>query len=1098
MQGYYQFPTIYNDQVVFTCEDDLWTVNRHGGVARRLTVSKGAFYHPYFSPDGKLLAFTGEEEGRPEVYIMPAEGAPPKRLTFLDSESFVVGWHPILNKIIFASNSAQPFNDIFLLYMIAVEGGIPEPMPAGLATSISFGPNAGKVILRNMNDLAHWKRYRGGMTGDIWIDSGGKGKFRRLFKLNGNVTQPRWIGERIYFISDHLGVGNIFSCNLKGKDIQSHTNYQDFYVRYINNDGKRIVYQLAADLYYLDLESAHTQKIEFEYHSSMPQRGRKFVSPRQHLADYDLHPKGQAVTFTSRGKAFSMFNWEGGVFQHAQSDGIRYRLPRWLNSKGRLVMLSDASGEEALEIHQIEIQNKVDRLENLDIGRALGLEISPKADLIAVTNHRMELLLVDLAKRELRVLDQSTAGAIGRPSWSPDGKWLVYSKAISLHIRAIYLCEVGTGKIHPVTNPVLLDLSPSFDPGGKYIYFLSYRSFNPIADNLHFEISFPLGIRPYLITLKKDTVNPFKQKSPDLADILGETTSNSSADQADDKEEKDSDASKDKSDEKSKKESDSAKSSESKEVKVEIDLEGIENRVVPFPVPDGRYSQITGVDGNKVLFIVHPVEWLLDSENDSDAAGAGNLKMYDFESKKVTSIKDDVSSFRVARDYKSIIYRSGGEIRVVGVDDKDLDKSKSGTEYTKKSGWIDVNRAKISVVPQEEWRQMFREAWRLQRDYFWTEDMSGVNWEMVYRQYLPLVDRIGTRSEMADLLLEMQGELGTSHAFEWGGDYRYKPRYNIGFLGADLKYNQKAEGYEIVKIIRGDSWDDRLEPPLSALGKECKEGDVILAINGQKLSPTMLPNQVLINHAGNEVHLTLLRKKSRKTEILCVKTIAYERILRYRNWVETNRARVHQATDGRVGYVHIPDMSGRGYAEFHRYFLAELDREGLIVDVRFNRGGYVSQLILEKLARRRLGYDKRRWGVPIPYPQDSLAGPIVVIANEFSASDGDIFAHSFKLMKLGPVVGKRTWGGVIGYSFHSTLVDGSVTTQPEYSFWFEDIGWQLENYGTEPDIEVEITPQDYVKKRDPQLAKSIQVILEQLHENPPRIPDFSNRPKIRE
>ncbi|MBN2090021.1 PD40 domain-containing protein, partial [candidate division KSB1 bacterium] len=769
MQGYYRFPTIFKDQVVFTCEDDLWTVSLHGGIARRLTVSKGALYHPFFSPDGKLLAFTGEEEGRPEVYMMPAEGAPPKRLTFLDCESFVVGWHPTRYKIIFASNTAQPFSEIYQLYMVAVEGGIPESIPAGLATSISFGPNEAKVILRNKNDLAHWKRYRGGLTGDIWIDAKGKGKFRRLFKLNGNVTQPLWIGDRIFFISDHGGVGNIYSCNVQGKDIQAHTDYQDFYVRHINTDGERIVYQRATDLYFLDLKNFQTQKIEFEFLSSRPQRSRKFVSTRQHLADYDLHPKGQAITFTSRGKAFSMFNWEGGVFQHAQSDGIRYRLPRWLNSGGRLVMLSDASGEEALEIHHIDIQNKIDRLDSLDIGRALALEVSPKADLIAITNHRMELLLVDLTKKEILVLDRSTAGTMGRPSWSPDGKWLVYSKALSLHICAIYLCEIETGKIYPLTNPVLLDLSPSFDPAGKYIYFLSYRSFNPIADNLHFEISFPLGIRPYLITLKKDTINPFKQKSPDLADILSEARADSEEDNAEEKKEKESDSTCDTSDEKTKKEGDSNKSAESKEVKVEIDLEGIENRVVPFPVPDGRYSQIAGIDGNKVLFIVHPVEWLIESEAETGSSGVGNLKMYDFETKKVTSFKEDVSSFRVARDYKTIIYRSCGELRVVGVDDKDLDKSKTNTEYTKKSGWIDANRAKISVIPQEEWRQMFREAWRLQRDYFWTEDMSGVNWEQVYRQYLPLVDRIGTRSEMADLLLEMQGELGTSHAFEWGG-----------------------------------------------------------------------------------------------------------------------------------------------------------------------------------------------------------------------------------------------------------------------------------------------------------------------------------------
>jgi tricorn protease len=389
---------------------------------------------------------------------------------------------------------------------------------------------------------------------------------------------------------------------------------------------------------------------------------------------------------------------------------------------------------------------------------------------------------------------------------------------------------------------------------------------------------------------------------------------------------------------------------------------------------------------------------------------------------------------------------------------------------------------------------MYREAWRLQRDHFWTETMSGVEWEKVYQRYLPLLERVAVRSEFSDLMWEMQGELGTSHAYEFGGDYRVSPDYAQGFLGADLQYDAKAKGYRVTHICYGDPWIPDGDSPFNRPGVNVRQGDVLLAIGGRPITMDVTPGHLLVNLARQEIEITVRDHKTRKARTVTVCALGGEQSVRYRDWVNHNRAYVHKKTKNQTGYVHIPDMMGLGYAEFHRGWLAEMRYPSLIVDVRFNRGGHVSGLILEKLARRRIAYDIPRWGSPSPYPYDSVLGPIVALTDECAGSDGDIFSHAFKLMKLGKLIGKRTWGGVIGITVNSVFVDSGLTTQPEFSFWFDDVGWGVENYGTDPDIEVDFPPQAYARKEDPQLDAAIAEILAQMRKNPPTLPEFGSRP----
>ena len=1081
MSGYYRSPTICQDTIVFVCEDDLWTVPVEGGVARRLTSNLGAAGSPRLSPDGEQLAFAGREEGPSEVYIMPALGGEAKRLTYQGSNVSIVGWDTDGKHILYSSGAGLAFDP--WIWKVSSESGEPQRLPYGPANHIDFSDDDGVIIGRLTREPARWKRYRGGTAGQLWIDTEGDGQFQPLAPVDSNFTTPMWIGERIYFISDHEGVGNIYSCLPTSEDVQRHTHQETYYCRLAQTDGKRIVYHAGADLFVYDLDGDTETQVDVEFRSPRIQRQRKFVNASAYLQEFALAPDGHALAVTVRGKPFTMANWEGAVLQHGERDGARYRFTQWLNDAKRLVTISDAAGEEALEIHTRDGSAELVRLDTLDIGHVRELSVSPQTesdenDRVLLVNHRFELLHIDLETHELRTLDKGLYHSIRGAAWSPDAKWCAYSFAPTETTRSIKLCKIETGETWLVTEPEFSDFSPAWDPDGKYLYFLSSREFDPVYDALHFDLGFPSAMRPLLVTLQKTLGNPFVPEPRPL------------------EEEKED---KDKADEEEKDEADKAAEEKSEEKKdkrepITIDLEGISQRVAAFPYPRGRYGQIAGIEG-KVIFTAFPIPGT--SSGDDDSGSRGVLHVYDFKEQKKDTLVSGIEGFRLSRDGKTLVYVTGNRLRVIRAGKKvEPEKPESRGGPNRQTGWINLNRIKASIVPTAEWHQMYREAWRLQRDFFWTEDMSGVDWEHVYQRYLPLLERVATRGEFSDLMWEMQGELGTSHAYEMGGDYRSSPNYAQGFLGADYTYDAENNGYRITHIPHGDAWEASKDSPLNAPGINVTEGDILLAIGGQRVSETVSPGELLVNLANQEVQATFQNVSDSEKRVVTLKVLGSERELRYREWVSNNRRYVHEKTDGKVGYVHIPDMGRSGYAEFHRGYLAEVSYPGLLIDVRYNTGGHVSQLLLEKLSRRRIGYDVPRWGTPHPYPDASVLGPMIAVTNENAGSDGDIFSHCFKLMELGLLVGKRTWGGVIGISPHQSFVDGGGTTQPEYSFWFVDVGWRVENYGTDPDIEVDYRPQDYVAEGDPQLDRAIEELLRQMEENPPQLPDFGERPRL--
>ncbi|MBI4229810.1 MAG: PDZ domain-containing protein [Planctomycetes bacterium] len=687
----------------------------------------------------------------------------------------------------------------------------------------------------------------------------------------------------------------------------------------------------------------------------------------------------------------------------------------------------------------------------------MDLAAAPQDDRLVLANHRFELILVDLKRGTRRVLDRSAHGRIAGIAWSPDGRWIAYGIAEAPHRCVLRVVPAAGGKPRTVTRTVLQDAEPAFDPEGKYLYFLSYRVFDPVYDNLHFELGFPRGVRPYLLTLRKDLRPPFPPEPktpPPGAAANGKP-----------------------------------KGAPKKPGPVEIDFDGIEDRAAPFPVPEGRYTQIAGITGG-ALFLSFPVEGSLGEEREDPRADRGTLETFTFEEQNRATLAEGVGGFAVSADAKTVLYRAGSRLRAIPAGDKPPDKA-SGEKPSRKSGWIDLGRVRAEVDPAREWPQMFREAWRLMRDHFWVPDLSGVDWKAVLRRYLPLLERVATRSEFSDLVWEMQGEMGTSHCYESGGDYRSGPAWPVGKLAAEFAWDRRRRGYRVTRIVRGDSAEPKASSPLSGPGVRIREGDVIVAVNGQATRADRSIHELLVNLAGQDVQLTLAGDRN-----VQVKTLRGEESARYREWVDRNRLYVHRATKGKAGYVHIPDMGPRGFSEFHRQYLPEVDRGGLLIDVRCNGGGHVSQLLLEKLRRERIGYDVKRHGPPEPYPADSPGGPMVCLTDEQAGSDGDMFSHAFKMYGLGPLVGTRTWGGVVGIWPRHALVDGSVTTQPEFSFWFRDVGFGIENHGTDPDVTVDHAPHDDLAGRDVQLERATEILNDLLKKRPPGLPEFGPRPKL--
>ena len=1128
-KGYFTQPTIFNKKIIFVCENDLWQVGLEGGRAQRLTSSRSEIHSPVYSPNGQWIACCTMEEGEHDVYLMESSGGPLQRITWVNSVTHIVGWSHDGQYIWFRSThqAVHSRGSDAWVYRVSINGGPIERLPYGPAMTVDQQAKRNKSVVLGRNTLSNsrWKRYRGGMTGEIWVDKNNTGNFKRLYRdIQGNPVCPFWLRERLWFISDHDGVGNLFSCTPDGMDLRQETFQKKYYVRFPATDGHALIFHVGGELWKLDPEEKCSPKRESKiiigWHSTKTRLQRRFFYGDEYWDETMIHPQGHQVALTARGKLFSMPLWEQAVHQHGIRDGVRYRMPCWLPN-GKLAAISDASlkkektktlslKDEHLDVFGATPTEFPEYSHKLPPGRMQKIAVSPKFQHLALTTSRMELFLINAETGRISKLDDSNIREISDPVFSPDGRWLAYTKYLSLELTAIFLLDlkpskngrlIKTAEPVQITKPVRYDFSPAFDPEGRWLYFLSSRTYSPIWDTVQTGTSFTRSMKPYLLTLKKDIPNPFIAipHAPGVNEIGGNSINDSNQETQN---------------------SNNLKIKNSKERKIfslEIDLDGIEERIVEFPVSEGVFEQIIGLP-NKVIFTEFPLssEFPDLGKDDAQESEEGLLWVYDFEKLEAETIAENVGIVQTSVPVESenhsgtMLYSSGNLLRALEAGVVIPEDTKKDKQSSRKSGWLDLKRIRISVQYQEEWVQMFQEAWRLQKEFFWTADLSGVDWEKVYQRYARLLPRIGSRSELSDLIWEMQGELGTSHAYEYGGDYPYSPRYPVGCLGADIVFDAKKKSWFFQKIYSGDIWKPNEHSPLAEPGVSVNEGELLLAVGGVRVDEQRTPGELLVHQAGQFVHLSIGKKtrtKLKKGKVssgeiyqgnsrqVIVKTLSSEQEVRYREWVRENVKKVNCLTEGRVGYLHIPDMSTHGIAEFHRGYLAQVDREGLIIDVRYNAGGKVSPLILEKLAHRHLGFDVPRWGTPESYPYHTLRGHLIVIANQFTGSDGDMFTTSFKQLQLGLFVGKRTWGGVIGIDGRYQLVDGTTTTQPQYSIWFHHAGWSVENHGVDPDIEIEDSPQSFIKNEDHMLERTIQEMFRLLNENPVQPVNYSQSPR---
>ncbi|MGW3553677.1 S41 family peptidase [Streptomyces griseoincarnatus] len=1076
---YLRLPHLKDDLLCFVAEDDLWLAPLDGaGRAWRLTADRTKLGHPRFSPDGRHIAYTSWRTLDPEVHLAPVDGGPGRRLTYWgSSDTRVCGWAPPdehgHEAILAVTSHGEPFSYFTWAYKLSLDGSPGRKLPWGPVSDIQVADLAGErrsLLLTGTppHEPASWKRYRGGATGRLWLHG-----HRLLEGLDGHLHSPMFVGGRIAFLSDHEGIGNLYSCAHDGTGLRRHTDHDAFYARHAATDGTRVVYQCAGDLWIVDDLSPGSQPRRLDVRLSGPRSGRRpyQVPTAQHLDGLSVDETGRASAVVVRGSLYWLTHRDGPARTLTDTPGVRVRLPEMLGAGGQIAYVTDAEGEDAVEIASLPRATGPRahrRLAAGKLGRVLEMVADPEGQRLAVAAHDGRLLLVDTDEatdgtaQEVTELIHSGNGPVRDLAFSPDGAWLAWSHpVIGRSLRQIKLARIKDRLVLDVTGGRFEDENPVFTRDGRYLAFLSWRGFDPVYDVHTGDLSFPLGCRPYLVPLSSATPSPFAL-NPEGRPAAGGL--------------------------------DPLEEEGEEGGTVTVEAEGLESRVTPFPVTASKYSGLYPVAGCGLVWLRWPISGALGETfaNPDDTSGRPTLEHFDVPKAKKSELVGGLDFFAVSGDGTRLVVVDEGELRAVPATERGDGDS---------TVWIDLRRVKHEAVPAAEWRQAYAEAGRLIRAYFWEPDMCGIDWDGVLEQYRPLVERVASPDEFADLLREVLGELGTSHAYVTAarrneGPPHYQRRQ--GLLGANLAH--RDAGWTVKRILPGDSSDSRARSPLAGAG--IREGAVLTHVDGRPVDPVAGPYPLLAAAGGTTVELTFVPDGEGPPRRVAVVPLTDETPLRYQDWVTKRRAVVRELSGGRCGYLHIPDMGGSGWAQFNRDVRMEMSRPALIVDVRGNAGGHISELVVEKLTRTIIGWDLTRDAQPVSYASNAPRGPVVALADEATSSDGDMITAAFKLLELGPVVGQRTWGGVVGMTGRHRLGDGTVITVPMNAAWFDAYGWSVENRGVDPDLEALRTPLDWAEGRHAVLDDAVRLALDLLEAEPPAsppgyadVPDRS-RPKL--
>jgi tricorn protease len=955
----------------------------------------------------------------------------------------------------------------------------------------SFSPDGTKIAYnRIFRNFRTWKRYTGGLAQDIYIyDIKNNVLEQQLPHTDYTDTFPMWHGNTIYFTSDRGPEHrlNLYSFDLGSKQIEQLTKFDNYDVMWPSLGPDAIIFENAGCLYTFDFASKQAKKLSISVPGEVDETLKHWASVSKLITDFDIAPDGKRAVFAARGDIFTVPAKEGSARNLTNTPGIREKGVSWSPDGRWVAYISDRSGEDEIYLSPQDGQGKEQQITSGYKGFKFPPTWSPDSKKIAWADKDLRLWYLDVSDKKQVEVDRAKFAEITNYSWSPDSKWLSYDRPEENGNSIILLYSLVDKRVTPVTTDFTGSNSPVFDPAGKYLYFISNRDFNEVLGNYDFEFANPKTARVYITTLRADELSPF----PALSDEVTIKKEEAGAKEDEKKDEKKPEAkdtkeksAKDKDKDKDKKEEDKSKSESSEVIKnFKIDLDGIQNRIVALPMPPTNITTLAAAK-DLVLYSTTPVQGLsgpLPGE-------APAVHAYDMKERKDRVVIENVDRFALSFDGAKLLYQSDGApgpgVHTYGIIDVKGDAPKKIGD-----GALNLGGLRMEVDPVAEWKQMFNEVWRQERDYFFEPAMNGVDWNKEKEKYEVLLPYAASRYDVTYLMGEMIGDLSNSHTYVGGGDYPELHPVNVGLLGADYEVDSASGMYRFKRILPGENWDGALRSPLTEPGVKVKEGDYLIAVNGRPLRAPQTPFELLTNTAGDTVTLTVNSKPGEEgSHTVQVKPIADEFQLRERDWVESNRKKVDAATNGKVGYVYIPDMGGPGLNEFVKQWFPQIRKQGMIIDVRYNGGGFVDQLIFDRLRRILVGMGSARNFEPGTVPPVVFHGYMACVTNQYAASDGDIFSEMFKVYKLGPLIGERTWGGVRGIRGQIPLLDGGYITRPEFARYDLNSKWVVENRGVAPDIDVDNRPDLVAKGQDQQLDRAVQEVMKQIQANPPTLP----------
>jgi tricorn protease len=1093
-----RFPDIYKDKVVFSYGGDLWLASTAGGVARRITSHPGRELFPKFSPDGQWIAFTGQYDGNFNVYVMPAEGGQPKQLTFYQGaaqqlsdrmgiHNEVLTWTPDSKRVVFLSRRDAWNGWMKRPFTISIEGGLPEPLPIDQGGLVSYSPDGSKIayniIFRNFRT---WKRYTGGLAQSITAYDVKNNSSFDVPHTEYSDTFPMWHENSIYFSSDRGPEHrfNLYRYDLASKQIEQLTHFEEWDVMWPSLGPDAIIFENAGYLYTYDFQSRQPKKLSIYLPADREQAMKHWDNISKLITDFEIAPDGKRAVFAARGDVFTVPAKEGSIRNLTHTPGIRERRVAWSPDGRWIAYVSDRTGEDEIYISPQDGLGKEQQITSGYKGFKFDPVWSPDSKNLAWADKDLNLWWVSLTAKKPVKVDHGEYAEITNYSWSPDSKWLAYDKGVENQYSVVYLYSVADDKTRAVTSSMNNSHHPLFDPEGKYLYYLSDRDFNEVLGNVDAEFANPKTTRMYVVTLRKDEPSPFGvqsdetevKKAEPAPQMLHPETGSTDEPQR-------NEAGKPETKEQAAGEVKQKKERE-KPVELKIDLDGIEDRVVAVPTDPAVISTFAAAKGF-LYYATTPIHGL-----SGPLPGEGPVvHAYDLKERKPKTVIEGVERFALSFDDSKLLYESDGRgpdaAHTYGI----IDAKPAGEPKKVGDGALSLSGMRAEIDPGEEWKQMFQEVWRQERDYFYEPAMNGVDWEKMRQKYLALLAYVSDRYSLTYILGEMIGELSNSHTYVGGGDYPDLHPVNVGLLGADFRLDAASGMYRIQKIYPGENWDPALRSPLTEPGVKISEGDYLLAVNGRPLRAPQDPYQLLVNTANEVVTLTVNSKPSEDgARNVQVKPINDEYNLHQLAWIESNRKKVDRASGGKVGYVYLPDMGDSGLNEFVKQYFPQIRKQGLIIDVRYNGGGFVDELIFERLRRILAGMDSARNWKSGTVPSVVFNGSMVCLTNHYAASDGDIFSYMFKYYKLGALIGERTWGGVRGIRGNMPLLDGGYITRPEFSRYDLSSRWIIENHGVQPDIVVENRPEEVVSGKDPQLERAIAEVMRAIQENPKQLP----------